>query len=370
MAIRPKEVYKGRRKRRGFITISLFILAIIIVGAVVMFYALQKYIVYGQDGISLELPILATPANTGADGGVTDYEHVDTELVIEAPDYSHIAATAGEGLSQMRALFIPALSVSSEGIAEYVGLMEDYGANALLLEVKPSSGRLSYASAVGTAVSYDLCGAFDLKTEAAALKEKGIYLAAMVSCCADDLLASRNAPIALRTAYGGVFTDASGAMWLDPYSGTVRDYIGSICLELAEMGFDEIVLENLAHPVSEDPLVYSEAMTFDPTPSIGVSGFAVGLSARMAESGAALSAVLSADTLHGGMADKTGQDAELFFKVFDRVCGPADSAWQYGMDRDALAAHITVGEPSLRYLPVMSYAPEGASCWIVSVPTP
>lgn len=367
MAIRPKEVYKGKHKRRNIIAILLFIVAVLIVGAVLMFYSLQKYLVYGQDGVSLELPILATPAPTDETGETTDFEEVDAELIVETPDYSDVAATAGEDLPDMRALFVPAEDLSNSGIETYAALMETYGANALLLEVKPESGQLLYASTVATAESYGLSGAYDLQTEVAALKEQGIYLAAMVSCCVDDLLATRNSFIGLRNSYGGVYTDSSG-MWLDPYSGKVRDYIGDLVLELVQMGFDEIVLKNFAHPVTDNELVYSETMSFAPTPLAGISGFAVSLSTAVEDSGAVLSVILRTDTLTEGLADQTGQDIALFFKVFDRVCCQADSAWQHGVNLDALSSHITVGDASQRFLPIISYAPEGAASWIVTVP--
>jgi hypothetical protein len=220
---------------------------------------------------------------------------------------------------------------------------------------------------VSTATDYGLAGTFDLQAAVTSLKEQNIYLAAMVSCCVDDLLATRDSFIALRNASGGVYTDSAG-MWLDPYNGTVRDYISDLSLELAQMGFDEVILKNVAHPITDETLVYSETMSFNPTPVSGVSGLAMNVSKAMETSGATLSAVLSTDTLHVGLADKTGQNAELFFKVFDRVCGWADSAWQYGLDKDSLSSYITLGDASLRYLPIMSYAPEGASNWIVKVP--
>jgi hypothetical protein len=367
LAVRPKEVYRGKHKRRNIIAVLLFIVAFLIVGAVVMFYSFQKYIVYGQDGVSLELPILATPAPTDAAGEAMDFAAVEAELVVDAPDYSSVAATAGENLTALRALFVPEDRVTADGIAQYVGLMETYGANALVLEVKNANGLLAYPSAVSTAVSYGLTGAFDLQSEVTALKDQGIYLAAEISCCVDDTLATRDSPLTLRNAYGGVYTDSAG-MWLDPYNGTVRDYIAGLAQELAQMGFDEVILNNFSHPVTDDALVYSETMSYTPTPLSAVSGFAVSLSSAVKDSGAALSVILSPDTVTGGLSDKTGQDASLFLKVFDRVCCAADSAWQFGTEKDTLSADITLGDASMRCLPIMSYAPEDAASWIVNVP--
>ncbi len=98
---------------------------------------------------------------------------MDAELVIEQPDYSDVTATAGEDLSDLRALFVPAEAISTEGIGTYAALMETYGANALLLELKPESGQLAYASTVPQPRSYGLSGTYDLQTEVAALQSRG-----------------------------------------------------------------------------------------------------------------------------------------------------------------------------------------------------
>ena len=61
MARRERELYRGRRRRLNVIGLVLSALAVLAIVAVVLFYSFQKYIVYDQDGISLELPLLATP---------------------------------------------------------------------------------------------------------------------------------------------------------------------------------------------------------------------------------------------------------------------------------------------------------------------
>ena len=66
------DVYKGRRKKLNVLGIVLSALALLIVAAFVVFGAFQKYIVYANNGISLELPILATSSpgsEQGEDGG-------------------------------------------------------------------------------------------------------------------------------------------------------------------------------------------------------------------------------------------------------------------------------------------------------------
>lgn len=368
MAHGSREVYRGKRGKRNIAGILLTILALLVLGAAVFFYSFQKYLVYGQSGLALELPALATSATQGDDGASEAFPDVSTELVVDAADFSAVPASAGEDLPELRALFVPAEAVAAGETGLYQDVMAQYGANALVLEVRPESGQLVYPSAAETAVSFGLSGSFDLQSLVTSLKDSGVYLAAQISCCVDDLLASRNPLITLRNASGGVFADESGRMWLDPYNTTVRDYTAALIEELADMGFDEVVLSNAAHPVTEEPLVYSEALSSTPTPLAAVCGFARAVTAAAKDSGARIDALLSPDTVHGSGADTTGQDLTLFGKVFDRLCAEADSAWQYGTDLDAVSPELTLGDAAQRYLPVMSFAPDNAEAWIVRVP--
>ncbi|MEG1790445.1 MAG: putative glycoside hydrolase, partial [Oscillospiraceae bacterium] len=368
MAFHSKEVYSGRHRKRNLLTLVLFAVAVVIVAAVTMFYSFQKYIVYGQNGISLELPILQTPAPVDDGGNALDFEDVNAELVIDEPDYSEVRATAGEDVAALKAIFVPAASVTEEGIARHKALMATYGANALVLEMRPESGQLAYASALATARGFGLSGTTDLGPAVTALKGEGVYLVAQISCCMDDMLASRNSSLALQNPFGGVYTDADGHFWLDPYSADVRNYVAELAQELIDMGFDEILLKYLEHPNTDETLLYSQKMSFTPTPLTGVSGFALSVSNALSGGDAVLSVVLDSVSLHNSLSAKTGQDPELFFKVFDRVCCWADSAWQSGIDRDALAPFITLGDAANRCVPIMTYAPEGAASWIIKVP--
>lgn len=59
------EVYKGRRKKLNVLGIVLSALAVLIVAVLVLFGAFQKYIVYQNSGISIDMPILRTPGARG-----------------------------------------------------------------------------------------------------------------------------------------------------------------------------------------------------------------------------------------------------------------------------------------------------------------
>ena len=97
MRAHRNDVYRARRSRGKVWPVILWILAGLIVLAVILFYAGQKYIVYDSDGsLHVVFPIMETPAPV-TEGGQP--ETVDTEVVLEDPDYSGIVSDAGKGLT-------------------------------------------------------------------------------------------------------------------------------------------------------------------------------------------------------------------------------------------------------------------------------
>ena len=111
MARRDNELYRGKRRRLNVLALALSALAMLAVAVIVLFYAFQQYIVFDQDGIALELPLLATPEAAVDESGERVFEEVQVQLEIGEADYSNVEAVAGEGLEPLRAIFVPAASV-------------------------------------------------------------------------------------------------------------------------------------------------------------------------------------------------------------------------------------------------------------------
>ena len=155
------ETYRGRRRKLNVLGIVLSAVAVLIVVLFVLFGSFQKYIVYGNNGISIELPILATPG-AAEDEGERVFEQVNAELEITEPDYSDIESQVNEEMEALRAVFVPAESVSTEGVAPYVSKLKSIGGNALVLELKPASGQLVWASSVQLAADYGTAGSVDI----------------------------------------------------------------------------------------------------------------------------------------------------------------------------------------------------------------
>ena len=365
------EVYRGRRKRLNVLGVVFGALAALILLTVVLFFGLQKYIVFEHDGVRVALPGAAAGEDGPLPNDETAPEQVNAVLQITDPDYSAVPASAGEGLADMAAVFVPAQDVSMSGVGRYMSVMSSYGANALVLEVKPVSGQLVWASSSPTAAAYSLNGSLDLEAMVAALRQQDeddeLYLVAQLSCCIDGLLAERCPSAALRFATGAAYADSEGA-WLDPYSATVSAYLGELCSELAEMGFDELLLKSLSLPITEEAIGFSVELSSTPTPEAAVCGLAVELTNALEGYDIPVSAILDTTSLRSGLADKSGQNLELFGKVFDRLCSATDSAWLSGVDRDSIDQYLTLGSLETRYVPIMNYVPEGFTSCIIRVP--
>ncbi len=60
----------------------------------------------------------------------------------------------------------------------------------------------------------------------------------------------RGRTLAITTNSGYRWTDPAGVRWVSPTSDTVRQYVTNVCVELAKLGFDEILLENSGYPTA------------------------------------------------------------------------------------------------------------------------
>lgn len=359
------DVYRGRRKKLNVLGIVLSALAVLIVALFVLFGSFQKYIVYSNNGISLELPILATPG-AEQDDGERVFEPVTAELEITDPDYSDIESQVDEDMEALRAIFVPAEDVNSQNITAYANKLSSVGANALVLEVKPTNGQLVWASKVQIAADYGTNGTVDLGVLANTLKEQGIYLVAQLACCADDLLAQRCASAALTLPGKIPYSDADG-YWVDPYNATVSEYLIGLCQELVSYGFDELLLKNLAMPQTDSTLVYTVTLSSNPTPTSAVCGLAMDITSALANSDVLVSAILDTTSLRNGLSAQSGQDLSIFAKLFDRLCSSAGTVWQGTVDRSSVDYWMYDGDLSLRFVPILPFTTEDFTSWIYRI---
>ena len=368
---RVQVFYKGRRKRRNYLFIPFVILLAIVSLGMVTFYGLQKYAVINKDSVSIELPILADKNAVFDSQGheIKSFTPVNVSVVLEEPDYSGIEAVAGTEVKPMRAIFVPYTDLNHDKLQEYVSRLNQ--GNALLLEMKPRSGQLMWESQAEMAVNYGISVPSEttaaVRDFLAEMEEKDIYLAAQISCCIDNLLPTRTSAYTIKNEVGMNYQDGNG-LWLDAYNDAVRKYAAQMAQELFDMGFDEVVLADVAHPTLTEPvtLLYTNEISSQRDTSLAVCGFAVSVARQLQdrESGA-LS--IYCDTRPGLVKTDltTGQDARLFMKLYDRVYLRTDkSAYPYNVED--IQSNVTIGSVYDRLMPVVeNYIPSDNSSWVL-----
>ena len=364
-----QEFYKGRRKRRNMAIIPFIILLALFSLVLVLFYGMQQYAVISKDGVSVELPGLNKESTVVDSQGhvVKVFDKVDATIVFDTPDYSTVKAVAGNGLGGVRAIFVPAENVNNDKLIEYASRLSS--GNALMLEMKPRSGLTLWESHSQMAVNYSLSPPTDITKATPGLvtmlKDQGIYLVAQISCCIDELLPTRTTAFCIHTEGGANYRDDNGT-WLDAYNLELRLYVAEMVQELYDLGFDEVVLADVAHPTLAEPLnlTYTREFSTPKSTVTAVCGFAVGVADLLRDRTGRLSIYCDTKPALVKADPTTGQDATLFMKLYDRVYLRTDK-YAYSYNVADMEPAVELGSVYDRLVPVVeNYIPDNTS-WIL-----
>jgi hypothetical protein len=147
-----------------------------------------------------------------------------------------------------RALYAPSAVFEAPGrLEEMLALIDRTEANAMVIDVKETDGRLYYATDLETAAEVGAIRetpVFDLEELLPMLEERGIYTIARMVVMKDNTSAAARPELAVRnSATGEPWRDNIGGAWLDPSAPGVAEYIASIAGDLADKGFDEVQLD-------------------------------------------------------------------------------------------------------------------------------
>jgi hypothetical protein len=149
---------------------------------------------------------------------------------------------------EARALYAPSAVFEAPGrLDDMLALIDRTEANAMVIDVKETDGRLYYATDLETAAEVGAireAPVFDLAELLPMLKERGIYTIARMVVMKDNTSATARPELAVRNnATGEPWRDNIGGAWLDPSAPGVAEYIASIARDLADKGFDEVQLD-------------------------------------------------------------------------------------------------------------------------------
>ena len=208
--------------------------------------------------------VLALAACQNGDAGAAAAAHTADP----APDSAGASARAGaDSLARWRARFgnrvpkpdsVRALYVngwaagSRSRMRELIRIADSTEINAFVIDFKESDTYLVH-NATGIELAKEIGadqrpGSRWLPELIDTLQAHGIYPIARIVVFKDRMLAEKKPELAIRDVNGGIWKDAKGKPWVNPYSRTVWDYNIAIAREALELGFSELQWDYVRFP--------------------------------------------------------------------------------------------------------------------------
>ena len=337
--------YRGGGSGSVLLKVIVILLAVLLLaGLIFVVFFLGEYMEYTDEGPQFHPPwedAESAPPEIPSDPVVVD------DPVVVSSDPPRPLEPSGPGPAQLpapepiRALEVTSAQVGGGQAAQLAAAAQ---ANALVVEMKNVNGMLAWRSASELAASMNVNAPDDSVSGAvrALAAEGNLYLVARIQCFRDPPL-SLSAD-SLPTWSGEVWLDDQGLSWATPVSQKATDYITALCLELADMGFDEIVLDSSGFPESGDLSTLAQGAARPAEMSGTVTAFYARLSAAMASTGVRLSVQASEPMLRGEI-QSSGLTAALLARYAQRVWLPAP---QSGTDYAAILTDAGMNSASAR----------------------
>ena len=231
--------YRGRGAKWKIVLAIFLVLVILAAGAVLY---LQRSLIYDADG----RPQLPLPSWLDNEAGEPDPPNETDPLegldvVIQPPEPQAPANT--------KAVSLPAQALTMADWTAWLEAGQD--CNAVAVRLKTANGTVYFPSehavsgAVQTAKEPGETGAV-LK---AITSREALHTIASLACLQD--IKAANADVegrGLKNTGGYIFYDGNNSLWLDPSKPAAREYVCALAAEIAELGFDELLLTDFSYP--------------------------------------------------------------------------------------------------------------------------
>ena len=236
--------YRGRGSRAKT---ALTVVLVLIIAASLGFLALQKNIVYDENGRPYLLPWQKDDQQAAVPEAPKDLD-----ITIQEPEVTETA---------MHAFTVSETPLTVQGWQAARAAAPDDPAAAVTM--KDAAGLVYFDT--NTAVSGTIRTAADTADALADMTgaDTGVWSIARMSCFLDPRAANADVEaMGLKNTGGYIFYDGNNRQWLDPAKPAARQYLCTLAKELAEKGFDEILLTDVSYPTEGklDKIAYGETM--------------------------------------------------------------------------------------------------------------
>ena len=201
---------------------------------------LQRYVIYTDDGAELNFS-LSSYEVTGKEAVPPKAEQNISIFYNEGAD----AIDTVKEMTQLNGYYITSDMFQQD--LDYVMLQVERfpSGTPVMIDMKGSFGSFFYQSNLSDAVISASTNIEQVSKLITRLHTKGFYTIARISALRDRSFGETHVSSGLYMLNRrGLWMDSDGMYWLDPTNATTTSWITSQVLELKEMGFDEVLLDN------------------------------------------------------------------------------------------------------------------------------
>lgn len=230
--------YRNKLLLKRLLVILAILIAVILVALLVGFTYLGRFVVYSEDGITLDrgngTAVTASP--------VPSLPKVNPEdvVVIMGSTLDEETAIGNEHMKPpLKDYEVSGILVDFETLQDARAVnsidLSDESLNTLVLEMRADGSDLANSAPVNSLISR-------------ALSQDDLHLVAMISAFQDGVFVPEHPDAGLRVWGGTYFYSDNMSYWLDPAAEEVQDYLVDTIRTLAEMGFEEVILNDFYFP--------------------------------------------------------------------------------------------------------------------------
>lgn len=332
--------YRGRKPKRKIVLTTGILLVFL---AIAVTWLLQNYIVYDAMGT----PRMEPPWR---DDSALDEELVEWDLIVQEPLVQ----------AQTRAFCVPVGQITRT-VWDHARATAHPFCDAVAVTLKDSTGKVYFDSlcAVPDSISMEEDTAETLKE-----LQETCYAIACVSCFHDSEAANAEPEdMGLKNTDGYIFYDGNNSQWLDPGKSAARKYLCELAQEIAEMGFNEILLTDVGYPTEGklDKIDWSYATNEKDSVEAGrtflLETFLRELRSTLEPYGTLLSVQVSVDVMTSGATEdlKLTELAPLVDRIYAAVLPE---------EVDHCAATVAAAHKTTEFVPILT-APANAGSWLL-----
>lgn len=313
------EQYISRRRRKKSTAPALVVLGggalICFAVAFMLFWTLGSRL-GGGDGLGLPGLSRSGAKAEGAAPATVAAEPVELPIGVDLQRFRDMAYVPVKGI------YVSSWGAgSAELFSRMVDLADNTEINAMVIDVKDSTGYVSYECSVPAVRQLRLWERRITKPAEmmATLDEHKIFPIARIVCFNDPLLAAKKPQWAVMNRNGGIWKDNKGSSYTNPYNRQVWKYLVDLAEDAADRGFREIQFDYVRFP--------SDGKTADASypgkwgaMEDAIAGFLTYARGRLEKKGVWVSADVFGLTVKAGNDSGIGQKVEKIAPAVDIVC--------------------------------------------------